>query len=79
MAHTPHELSEDFPEHADKIHDLKMNDTRFARLAEEYHAINREVHRVEAGIEAASHDRKEELHKTRVRLKDEIAEILSKA
>ncbi len=79
MAHTPHELAEDFPEHTAKIHDLKMNDAHFARLADEYHAVNREVHRVETGIEAASQEREEELRKTRVRLKDEIASILSKA
>ena len=58
MAHTPHELSEDFPDHAAKIHDLKMNDAHFARLADEYHKVNREVHRVETGIEAASQERR---------------------
>jgi len=79
MAHTPHELSEDFPEHADKIHDLKMNDAHFARLAEDYHKVNREVHRVEAGVEAAGQEREEELRKTRMRLKDEIAAILAKS
>lgn len=79
MAHTPHELAEDFPEHADKIHNLKMNDAHFARLADEYHTVNREVHRVETGVEAASHEREEELRKTRMRLKDEIAAMLAKA
>jgi len=79
MAHTPHELAEDFPEHVEKIHELKMNDAHFARLADEYHTINREVHRVETGVEAASQDREEELRKTRMRLKDEIAGMLAKA
>ncbi len=79
MAHTPHELAEDFPEHVSKIHDLKMNDAHFARLADEYHTVNREVHRVETGVEPASQEREEELRKTRMRLKDEIAGILAKA
>jgi len=79
MAHTPHELADDFPEYADKIHELKMNHTHFSRLADEYHAINREVHRVETGVEAASQEREEELRRTRMRLKDEIVGILSKA
>ncbi|MEO1242554.1 MAG: YdcH family protein [Pseudomonadota bacterium] len=79
MAHTPHELAEDFPGQTDKIHELKMNDAHFARLADEYHTVNREVHRVETGVEAASQEREEELRKTRMRLKDEIAAILSKA
>lgn len=79
MAHTPHELAEDFPEHEEKIHDLKMNDAHFARLADDYHAVNREVHRIETGVEAASQEREEELRKTRMRLKDEIAAILAEA
>ena len=79
MTHTPHELSEDFPEHAAKIHDLKMNDAHFARLADEYHKVNREVHRVETGVEASSQEREEELRKSRMRLKDEIAAILAKS
>ena len=28
MSHTPHELHEEFPEHADKITALKTQDTR---------------------------------------------------
>lgn len=79
MTHTPHELAEDFPEHVEKIHQLKMSDAHFAKLADEYHAINREVHRIETEIEAASQEREEELRKTRLRLKDEIAAILAKA
>ena len=79
MTHTPHELAADFPEHTDKIHDLKTTDAHFARLADEYHKINREVHRIETGVEAASQFREEDLRKTRMRLKDEIAAILSKA
>jgi len=79
MTHTPHELAADFPEHAEKIHDLKMNDAHFTRLADEYHAVNREIHRLETGVEAASQFREEELRKTRMRMKDEIAAILAKA
>ena len=52
MAHTPHELAEEFPEHAEKMHDLKLSDAHFARLADDYHAINRTIHRVETGAAA---------------------------
>ena len=79
MTHTPHELAEDFPEHVEKIHQLKMTDAHFAKLADEYHAVNREVHRIETEVEAAGQEREEELRKTRMRLKDEIAAILAKA
>ncbi len=77
MAHTPHELAEDFPEHAARIHELKVSDAHFARLADDYHALNREIHRIETGVEAAGQMREEELRKKRVHLKDEIAQALA--
>ena len=64
---------------AAKIHELKSNDTHFARLADEYHEVNREIHRLETRVEAGSEEREEELRKERLRLKDEIAAILAKA
>lgn len=79
MTHTPHELAADFPEFADKIHELKSADAHFARLADTYHDVNREIHRIETRVEPASDMREEELRKQRVALKDEIAAILSKA
>ncbi|MEM9495107.1 MAG: DUF465 domain-containing protein [Pseudomonadota bacterium] len=79
MAHTPHELAEEFPGDADKIHDLKAKDAHFARLADEYHEINREIHRLEERVEAGSEFREEELRKKRMRLKDEIAAAIAKA
>lgn len=79
MTHTPHELAEEFPEHAAKIHELKTADPHFARLAEEYHDVNREIHRLETRVEAGGEGREEELRKTRLRLKDEIAALIAKA
>ena len=79
MVHTPHELAEEFPEFAAKIHDLKMGNAHFARLADEYHTTNREIHRIETGVEPASQFREEDLRKQRMRLKDEIAAMLNGA
>lgn len=79
MTHTPHELAEEFPEQAELIHELKTKDAHFAKLADAYHEVNREIHRLETRVEAASEDREEELRKQRMRLKDEIAAMLSKA
>ena len=45
MGHTPHELMEEFPDHVDQMHDLKEPDAHFAKLFDEYHTINRAVHR----------------------------------
>lgn len=77
MSHTPHELADEFPDMKDKIHDLKMNDAHFARLAEQYHEVNRQIHRIEAEVEPTSDAHAEELKKQRLALKDEIAAMLS--
>jgi len=72
MSHVPHELAEEFPEHKDKIHELKIGNSHFARLADEYHTVNREIHRIEAqGVNVAD-ETVEDLKKKRLQLKDEI-------
>ena len=45
MSHVPHELAEEFPQHAQRMHDLKQTDGHFARLFDDYHRVNRAVHR----------------------------------
>lgn len=77
MSNTPHELAEDFPEYADKIHALKGSDAHFAKLAEAYHTVNRAVHRAETGVEPTSPDHETELRKQRAALKDEIHQMLT--
>jgi uncharacterized protein len=79
MSHTPHELHEEFPEHAEALHRLKVSNAHFARLAEEYHDVNRAVHRMETDVEPASDDTIEEFKKRRLALKDEIAGMLAGA
>ncbi len=76
MSHTPHELAEEFPEFADKLHALKTSDAHFARLADEYHELNREIHRIETDTEPASDEYQTELRKKRMALKDEIYALL---
>nr|WP_319386648.1 YdcH family protein [uncultured Roseibium sp.] len=79
MSHVPHELHEEFPEAADAIHTLKANDAHFSRLADEYHTINREVHRIETNVEPAADEVLEDLKKKRLHLKDQIAAMLTAA
>ncbi len=78
MSHTPHELAEEFPEKVELMSQLKQTDAHFARLAEEYHEINRVVHRAETNIEPMEDLAEGELRKKRAALKDEIWAILSK-
>ena len=77
MSHVPHELAEEFPDAAEKIHELKLSDARFARLADAYHEVNREIHRIEAEIETTSDAYTEEQKKKRLALKDELAAFLT--
>lgn len=77
MTHTPHELAEDFPEYVEKIHDLKLSNAHFSRLADEYHVLNRSIHRAETGTEPVSEFAETEMRKNRMALKDEIAAILA--
>lgn len=79
MSHTPHELREDFPEYTDKIHDLKISNNHFVKIADEYHEINREIHRIEVGEEHVSQFVEEDLRKKRMALKDEIYALLKSA
>ena len=77
MSHTPHELAADFPDKAELISELKQSDAHFARLAEEYHEINRTVHRAETNVEPMSPTAETELRKRRAALKDELWARLS--
>lgn len=78
MSHTPHELAEDFPEHQDQISALRQSDAYFAKLAQDYHAVNRAVHRAETNVEPISAQAEVELRKTRAMLKDQIWAQLNK-
>jgi uncharacterized protein YdcH (DUF465 family) len=77
MSHTPHELHEEFPGQIDLMHQLKMENPHFARLADQYHDVNRAIHRAETRVEAISDQAEAELRRQRLRLKDEIAQIPS--
>ncbi|MDG1287711.1 MAG: DUF465 domain-containing protein [Rickettsiales bacterium] len=72
MSHTPHELADEFPKQADKIHELKSNNTHFSKLADDHHTLNREIHRIETNIEPASDEVLENLKKKRLAILDEV-------
>lgn len=77
MSNVPHELAEEFPEHVEKIHELKTGNAHFSKLFEEYHEINRAIHRAETNIEPTDDFHMEDMRKQRMRLKDEIYGMLS--
>lgn len=76
MSHTPHELHEEFPEKADRIHELKVQDSHFKKLFDEYHDVNRTIHRAETNVEPMESLAEQALRKKRMALKDELAQML---
>ncbi len=75
---TEHPLISEFPELRDKIHELKVKDSHFAKLFSEYHEADHELHRIEQEIETPSDSYTEELKKKRLHLKDQLYAMLSK-
>jgi uncharacterized protein YdcH (DUF465 family) len=73
MSHTPHDLHAEFPDAADALHALKVGNEHFGKLAAQYHDVNREIHRIDSGIEPASDERTEALKKERLSILDQVA------
>lgn len=73
-----HDLRHEFPEFEEKIHTLKMSDTHFRKLFDEYHEVNHTTQRIESGAEVASDEVLNEFRMKRVHLKDELYSMLSK-
>ncbi|MEL6745370.1 MAG: DUF465 domain-containing protein, partial [Pseudomonadota bacterium] len=51
----------------------------FAKLADSYHTVNREIHRIETGVQPSAENHETGLRKQRMALKDEIAGMLRDA
>jgi uncharacterized protein YdcH (DUF465 family) len=74
-----HSFAEEFPEFKDLIHELKLNDNHFKRLFDEYDSVDKEVVRFEQEVEVACDEHLEDVKKKRLKLKDELYAILTKA
>lgn len=72
MTHTPHTLADEFPDFAQKISAMKQKDAHFAKLVEEYTAVNELVHRAETRLDLLSDEAEESLRKKRAHLKDHL-------
>ncbi|MFY0622809.1 MAG: YdcH family protein [Pelagimonas sp.] len=79
MSNTPHELAAEFPEFVEKMSALKQANAHFAKLADEYHDVNRKIHRAETNVEPIENLAEEQLRKQRAALKDEIYGMLRAA
>ena len=76
MLHEKHDLLHELPEHRDRIHELKMSNAQFAKMFDEYHDIDHEIHRIETGIENTSDEYLEDRKKNRLYLIDEMYKMI---
>ncbi len=79
MSKTPHELADEFPDHVGTMHHLKATDAHYVKLADEYHVLNRAIHRAETDIEPLDDFHVTEMRRKRMQLKDEIYGMLGKS
>ena len=74
-----HPLIKDFPELRAELHSLRQADREFARLAEEYEALDKRICRIEEGTELLDDGALGALKQVRVELKDQLARRLKRA
>jgi uncharacterized protein len=74
---TPHDLHSEFTQDGDILHILKLENAHFRIVADRYHDINKTIHRIEAGAEAASDERLEALKKQRLSILDDVAGMIA--
>lgn len=67
-----HGLLREFPGHHARIKELKQGDTHFARLYDEYHALDDRIYRAEIQESVLSDEHLETLKKERALLKDKL-------
>lgn len=77
MSAIHHDLASELPEFREKIHQLKLDDSHFSKLFDEYHQVNNEVLRLEADNIPVIDEAFETLKKQRLSLKDKLYRILA--
>lgn len=73
-----HDLLHEFPELQDKIHELKVSDTHFRKLFDDYHELEHRIYRINIGTEIANEQFTHELKAKLLFLKDEIYAFLNR-
>ncbi len=79
MSNTPHDMYEDFPGLTAKIQEMKQASPHFAKLFDEYHAVNRDVHRAEERVDTVTAEVEATIRRRRMALKDELYRMLTAA
>lgn len=79
MSDQGHDLADLFPEDAEVLHRLKLESAHFRRLADEHHALTKQIEQIEEDIAPGSDERLEELKKERLAALDAIAALIAEA
>ncbi len=74
-----HDLAHEFPQYLQKMRSLRASDARFASLFARYDADNRAIASYEQGVGSISDEALEALKKKRLKIKDDIFQILKAA
>ena len=74
-----HDLHHEFPELHDRIHELKLSNSHFRKLFEEYHDLTRSIEKMEDEVTPVATRTEEEAKVRRVHLKDELYKMLTAA
>lgn len=72
-----HDIHHEFPEHKDKISELKTSDAHFLKLYDDYHETDANIRKIEDQVDSSSDERLDKLKTHRVYLKDEIYKMLT--
>ena len=67
-----HDLLHEFPELTDKIQTMREQDATFARLMDEYDALDKRVRELEELAQPVADETMEDLKKERLKLKDQL-------
>ena len=70
-----HDLHHEFPQYENQIHELKMGDSHFRKIFDEYHFIDKQIHGVES-TQIFTDDELNEMRTRRVHLKDELLKMI---
>ena len=74
-----HDLIHEFPQLKARIHELKVSDSHFRRLFEEYHELTRSVEKMEDEVTPVSTHTEADAKIRRLHLKDELYRMLTAA
>ena len=66
-----HDLHHEFPQHEERIHELKTANAHFRKLFDEYHHVNKDIHRLETS-EVYTDEELNRLRKKRLHLKEDL-------